>query len=123
MMKQTLHKIGPYSVRHNQVFKGHIPVDKPSLLIHMEGGTCFSSKVGSRYHIGKCFKRYLQAHPELALTINMFEFADSILSADDICTICNAATSEHGAKSLQYLMSEESGRLTEEIMYLQAAGF
>ena len=103
--------------------RGSVPVDKPALLIHKDDKTCFSPKVGERRHIGKCFKRYIQAHPEALYSINMFEFSGSALSADDICTICNAATSKHGEKSLRFLMEEDQRKLTKEIGYLQAAGF
>ena len=29
----VLHNFGPYNVRHNQVVRGSVPVDKPALLI------------------------------------------------------------------------------------------
>ena len=109
----ALHNFGPYNVRHNQVVRGSVPVDKPALLIHKDDKTCFSPKVGERRHIGKCFKRYIQAHPEALYSINMF----------DICTICNAAMSKRGEKSLRFLMEEDQRKLTKEIGYLQAAGF
>lgn len=117
------HNFGPYNVRHNQVVRGSVPVDKPALLIHKDGKICFSPKVGERRHIGKCFKRYIQAHPEALYSINMFEFAGSALSVDDICTICNAAMSKRGEKSLRFLMEENREKLEKEIGYLQAAGF
>ena len=119
----ALHNFGPYNVRHNQVVRGSVPVDKPALLIHKDDKTCFSPKVGERRHIGKCFKRYIQARPEALYSINMFEFAGSALSADDICTICNAAMSKRGEKSLRFLMEEDQRKLAKEIGYLQAAGF
>lgn len=73
--------------------------------------------------LGNVLKDTSRHQPGSLYSINMFEFAGSALSADDICTICNAATSKRGEKSLRFLMEEDQRKLAKEIGYLQAAGF
>ena len=119
-----MHKHGPYKVKNEKLVRGNVPVENPALLIHKEdSGECFSTKVGTKVHIIKCFRRYAQAHPEMLFSVNMFEFTNSMLSLDAICTICNAAINKCAGRSLEYLLAEDVWNLNEEIMQLQAAGY
>lgn len=118
-----MHRRGPYRIKNQQLLKGNTPMDNPAILIHVDGENYFSTKVGTKLHIGRCFKRYIQAHPESMHSVNMFDFTNTLLTLDAVCTICNAVRNQCETDSLKFLMEGDIYNLNAEIMRLQMAGY
>ena len=81
------HKIGPYSVVDDFLYRGSQRILNPAMAVIRDGECCIVPKIGGKAGILKWHTNFTRLHPEAAKTLFVIVLEKERISADDVCTI------------------------------------
>ena len=117
------HKIGPYSVVDDFLYRGSQRILNPAMAVIRDGECCIVPKIGGKAGILKWHTNFTRLHPEAAKTLFVIVLEKERISADDVCTIFNAVMNTASEKVINAMISEDEKLTREYIEILQRAGY